>query len=64
MDVTGFTDAQSAAIAGILNLASPGLRGVISATIGTALKGNVGGPLSDAAVLAAVGAALVRYGGM
>jgi hypothetical protein len=60
---SGFTDAQSAAVVGILNLASPALRGMISAAISSAVKSgaDVGAPLSDSAVLAAIGSALIRF---
>jgi hypothetical protein len=64
MDVTGgLTDSQAAAVGAVLNLASPELRGSISAMINAALKTNIGGPSSDSAVLSAIGAACSRYSG-
>jgi hypothetical protein len=65
MEMTmGLTDAQSAALAAVLSLVAPGLRGTVAAAINTALARNVGGPSADAAVLAAIGGALVRYAGV
>jgi hypothetical protein len=62
MDVTSsLTELRAMAVTSVVNLAPAGMRGVISATIGTALKGNIGGPLSDSAVLSAIGAACSRY---
>jgi hypothetical protein len=60
---SGFTDAQSAAVSAIVNLASPERRGMISALINTAVKtgADVGAPLSDQAMLDAIGNVLVRF---
>lgn len=57
----GFTETQAEAINAVLDLASPELRGTISAAINSALGSDVGSPYSDIAVLAAIGGALVRY---
>jgi hypothetical protein len=59
----GLTDAQSAAVGAVLNLASPELRSSISAMINAALGPSFGKPYADSAVLSAVGQALVRYSG-
>jgi hypothetical protein len=63
MAVSGLTDSQAAAVGAVLSLAAPGLRGSISAMINVTLGPSLGKPYSDSAVLAAVGAALVRYAG-
>jgi hypothetical protein len=59
----GFTNSQEAAIAAVINLADATTRGEIAAAINSALGPPGYVPYSDAAVLAAIGQALVRYGG-
>jgi hypothetical protein len=55
-------NAQGIAVAAVLNIASPELRGGIEVAIGTALgPTNIGEPFADSAVLGAIGQALVRY---
>jgi hypothetical protein len=61
-NLMGLSDAQALAVAAVLAIASPELRGGIEVAIGTGLGPTVvGSPYADSAVLSAIGAALVRY---
>ena len=57
----GYTDGQAATVSACVNLADPTLRGEIAAAVATALGPPGFQPFADAAVLAAIGAAIVRY---
>ena len=57
----GLTSAQAIAVASVLSLAAPELRQAIAAFVGSKLGPPGVQPFADAAVLNAVGKALVRY---
>ena len=59
--LSGLSPAQAAAVAGVVNIADPQFREGVAVAISTALGSTIGQPQSDAAVLSAIGQALVRY---